>query len=76
MEEYFLRSQNTVKQYIATHLVMDIYREAVRRTGARVYNRWWEQEGLELKGSRVDIKAEADGDPEEADEEAEGVAGN
>ena len=45
VEEYILRRHNTVAQYIATWLILDLCEEAVRRLGTRVSKRWSEQEG-------------------------------
>ena len=58
-----LRRQNTVEQFIATRQILDLCEKAIRRPGARVPRRWWEQTGIDWKGARE--KAEA------ATEEAE-----
>ena len=47
-----LRRQNTVAQFIATRPIMDLCKGEVRRPGARVPNRWWEQTGIDWKGAR------------------------
>ena len=47
-----LRRQNTVAQFIATRPILDLCNGAVRRPGARVPRRWWEQTGVNLKGAR------------------------
>ena len=52
VETYLSRRHNTVAQYIATRPIMDLCLTAKRMPGPRVTNRWWEQEGLELVGTR------------------------
>ena len=52
-----LRRQNTVVQFIATRPILDLCEGAVRRAGAQVTRRWWEQTGINWKGARE--KAEA-----------------
>ena len=48
----FTRSQNTVVQYIATQLILDLCERATRRMGARVSRRWCEQYGIDLEGTK------------------------
>lgn len=56
---YFPLHQNKFSQYITTRTILDLFLAAERNQGTRVYNRWWDQEGLELLGMRtVDQKAE------------------
>ena len=43
------RRQNTVEQYIATRPILDLCERDTQRLGARVYHRWWEQEGIDLE---------------------------
>ena len=43
MGTYVLKRQTTVAQYIATRRIMDLYEETVRRPGAWVARRWWDQ---------------------------------
>ena len=62
-----LRRQNTVAQFIATRPILGLCEGAVRRPGARIPRRWWEQTGIDWKGGRE--KAEAT--EEEAAETAE-----
>ena len=64
MEEYSWRRQNTVTQFIDTQSLLDLCEETERTPGAQVVVRWWEQAGLDLKGSRGETAAaeEADGD--------------
>ena len=52
MEEYVRRSQNTVAQYLATRSMLDLCEGLERDPGARVGMRWWEQEEIDLAGSR------------------------
>ena len=42
-----LRMQNTVSQFIATRPILDLCEKAVRRPGAQVPRRWWEQTGFD-----------------------------
>ena len=47
-----LRKQNTVAQFIATRPIMGLCEAEVRRPGARVARRWWEQTGIDWKAAR------------------------
>ena len=47
-----LRRQNTVAQFIAMRPILDLCEGAVRRPGAQVPRRWWEQTGIDWKGGR------------------------
>ena len=47
-----LRRVNTVAQFIATRPILGLCEGAVRRPGARVPRRWWEQTGIDWKGAR------------------------
>ena len=51
--DYALKGQNTVAEYIATYSILDLCEEGVRRPGAWVSRRWWEQEGIDLAGARL-----------------------
>ena len=53
VETYVSRRQNTVAQYIATRLIMDLCLAAKRRPGPRVAMWWWKQEGMDLEGMRT-----------------------
>ena len=55
-----LRRQNTVAQFIATRPILDLYEKAIRRPGAWVPRRWWEQTGIDWKGAREKAKAAAE----------------
>ena len=48
VETYVSHCHNTVAQYIATRLIMDLFLLAERRLGTRLSKRWWDQEGLGL----------------------------
>ena len=61
--------QNMVAQFIATRPILDLCEGAVRRTGARVPRRWWEQTGINWKGSREKAAA-TEGEAVEAVETA------
>ena len=62
-----LQRQNTVAQFIATRTILDLCKGAVRRTGARVPRRWWEQTRIDWKG----VREKAAATEEEAAEAAE-----
>ena len=59
--------QNTVAQFIATRPILGLCKGAVRRPGAQVPRRWWEQTGIDWKGAREKAVATE----EEATEAAE-----
>ena len=66
------RRQNTVEQYIATRPIMNLCDRSVRRPGARVSLRWWEQAGLDLEGGKKRTAAtlsESDGEETVGEEE-------
>ena len=52
-----LRRQNTVTQFIAMRPILDLCEKSVRRPGARVPRRWWEQTGINWKGARERAEA-------------------
>ena len=41
-----------VAQFIVTRPILGLYKKAIRRTGARVAQWWWEQTGIDWKGAR------------------------
>ena len=45
--------QNTVAQYIATRLLLDLYEGASAREGARVPLRWWNQKGIDWETAKA-----------------------
>ena len=49
---YILKIQNTDAKYIATQTILDLCEQSVRRPGAWVSWRWWEQEGIDISGAR------------------------
>ena len=49
---YIKTRQNTVAPYIARRPILDLCEQSVRRLGAWVSWRWWEQEGIDLGGER------------------------
>ena len=60
METYIWRRHNTVAQYIATLLLLDLCKAAERNQGARVEIQWWEQAEIDLSGEReTEVEAEA-----------------
>ena len=65
---YITRRQNTFAQYIATRPILDLCERSVRRTGAWVSRRWWEQEGLDLEGAKERETEESDGEEEKCGE--------
>ena len=42
VDDYVLRRQNLITQYIATRKILDLYEEVVWRPGMWVSRRWWE----------------------------------
>ena len=58
--DYILNSQNTAAQYIAMRPILDLRKKTVRRPGAWVARRWWEQEGTYLSSLRARVAAEED----------------
>ena len=53
VESYVSRRQNTVAHFIATRPITDLCLAAERRPESRVTNRWWEQDGLDVKGVQM-----------------------
>ena len=68
---YNINRQYTVTQYIVTRPIINLYEKLVRRMGAWVSWRWWEQEGLDLAGTREWVAAVEDGGEERGGEEAD-----
>ena len=50
VDKYVALHQNTILQFIANRLIMDLCLEADRRPGLQVFCQWWEQVSLDLKG--------------------------
>ena len=63
MEQYVLKRQNTVAQYITARPIMNLYKETVQMLGMWLKERWQKQEGLDLAGDTATATA--------ADEERE-----
>ena len=74
------RRQNTVAQYIATRPLMDFFKRATQRGGARVTMRWWDQKGIDwekekARGAETESESESETDTEgEATQDAESRA--
>ena len=62
METYIWRRQNTVAQYIATQLILDLCKAVERKRGERVGILWLEQAVIDLTGKRETVEADADED--------------
>ena len=62
ISKYITRRQNMVAHYIATRPILDLYERSVRRPGAWVFWRWWEQKGLDLEGEKKIEAAESEGE--------------
>ena len=76
---YITQRQNTVAQYIATRPILDLCEQAIRRPGAQVSRRCWEQAGIDLEGARKQasvsaIRLETESE-EELDRDPTGAAG-
>ena len=60
---YITRRQNKVAQYIATRPILEFCERSTGRPGARVFRRWWVQDGLDWEGEkRAVAAAELDGE--------------
>ena len=73
IEKYIMRRENTVAQYIATQPILDLCEQSARRPRARVSQRWWEQEGLDLEGVKKRSAAATELDVEETIGEDVGI---
>ena len=76
MEAHVGRRQNKFAQYIMMLTILDHCEKVVQRLGTWVAINCWDQVGLDLDGVRTVVAAADDEDPEEAEGEAEGEAGN
>ena len=54
VEAYIYRLQNTVSQFIATRPIIDLCLATERHPWSRVVNRWWDQEGLDSEGMKIE----------------------
>ena len=67
VDMYVTHRHNTVAHFIMTRPIVDLCLAAERRSGARVSQRWWEQDNLDLEGMWVAsgaavMEEEEDGD--------------
>ena len=53
VKTYVSCRQNTFTQFIATRPIMDLCLAVERRTGSRVFRRWWEQDIMYLEGMQM-----------------------
>ena len=60
-----------VAQYIVTRPILDLCKQATRRPGARVSQRWWEQAGIDLEGARKQATVSATRSEMESEEESD-----
>ena len=49
---YIIKSQDMIAQYIVTRPILYLCKRSVQRPTAWVYQRWWEQEGINLPGKK------------------------
>ena len=66
------RRQNTVSQYIASRLILDLCEKATWRPGAMVSRRWWEQAGIDLEGAKKRAAESTTRSETESEEESDG----
>ena len=64
VEYYIRRRHNTVAQYIATQLLLDLCEGSERAPGAQVGMWWWELAEINLVGAREAATAAQDGGEE------------
>ena len=55
-------------KYIVTRTIMYLCERSVRRPGAWLSWRWWEQEGTDLEGTKKILEAESDREEERCGE--------
>ena len=60
-----------MENIIATRPILGLYKVEVRRPGARVPRRWWEQTGIDWKAAREKAAAKEEDEAAEAAELAE-----
>ena len=51
--ELITNRQNTVAQYIATRLLLDLCEGDNHRGGVRVYRRWWDQKCIDWETAKA-----------------------
>ena len=61
-QKYVQKRHNTAAQYIPTRLILDLFKNMVRRTGKWVARRWWEKKVLDLASARAAVEAAAAAD--------------
>ena len=85
-----IRRHNTVTQYIVTRPILDLWKRANWRLGARLSRRWWKQDGIDLERARkwaakattrseTDWEEDSDGEPNGVvggEEESQGTCGS
>ena len=79
VDTYAACCQNTITKFIVTRPIIDLCLASVRRPGARVLKRWWEQVGLDMEviwyitwvEETYRYVGEQAGEEEEGDTEAE-----
>ena len=54
MEAFINWIQNTVAQYIATHMILELCEEVEKHMGAWVFKKLWDQELTNLAGVQVE----------------------
>ena len=59
-----------VVQYVAMRPILNLYERSLQRPGAWVSWRWWEQEGIELEGSRERASVTSEWEEEKRGEKA------
>ena len=68
-----MRRYNTVTQYIATQLILDLYERSAWRPEKRVFRRLWEQDSLDLEEEKKRSAEAAESNREEAIDEEDGM---
>ena len=66
------RRQNTVAQYIATRLLLDLCEGARQREGAMVTLNWWDQSGIEWEKTKAKETETESASDSESGEDTEG----
>ena len=69
---YITRNQNTVSQYIANHLIMELCLAGEQNPGLQLSRQWWDHTTLYTLGIRVGhAEAEVRGETETKESEGE-----
>ena len=61
MGAYVLKMQNTVAQYIAARMILELYDDMVWRSGGWLARRWWQKDGMDLAVARTVVEVVEDG---------------